>query len=110
MFALETTILINRKIGLKDVVCKTSFQFSCFNKKKINNFLPGNIFEWTDGSESNYTNWDVGQPDDSGGIESCTVVHNVRSSTMLWNDIDCEIPRGYICSTKKGTICIKINK
>jgi len=44
-------------------------------------------FEWLDESDVNYTYWERGQPDNSGGDENC--VHMGYYGTG-WNDQGCE--------------------
>ena len=47
-----------------------------------------------------YTNWQPGQPDDSGGQEGC--VETFLSSALGWHDAPCDELRNYICQIPKG--------
>uniref|UniRef100_A0A914DZN1 C-type lectin domain-containing protein n=1 Tax=Acrobeloides nanus TaxID=290746 RepID=A0A914DZN1_9BILA len=43
----------------------------------------GEKFIWKDGSQVDYTNWHIGEPNDDLGVENCV---DIRSK---WNDIPC---------------------
>ena len=69
----------------------------------------GNGFRWTDGTDTSYTNWQAGEPNDwegsgAGGAncagatngwggEDCTHMY----ADGRWNDARCDFPSGYIC-------------
>ena len=59
-------------------------------------------YEWTDGSPVDYTNWELGEPNDSGGSEEC--VESFLSSGRAWNDNRCDAVRNWICKMPKGKI------
>ena len=42
------------------------------------------IFTWTDGSSAKYTNWNAGEPNNSGGVEDYA---EMLGSTGKWNDL-----------------------
>ena len=44
-------------------------------------------YEWTDVSPVDYTNWQPGEPNDSGGSEEC--VEAYMSAGIGWNDNYC---------------------
>ncbi|XP_059510747.1 C-type lectin-like [Stegostoma tigrinum] len=60
------------------------------------NYKEGAYF-WTDGSSSDFVNWDSGQPDDYRGEEDC--VHFV-DPTINWNDLPCQSKLSFLCSYK----------
>lgn len=42
-------------------------------------------FVWYDGAPVNYTNWNVGEPNNAGGNENCTQIY----PNGTWNDLNC---------------------
>lgn len=42
-------------------------------------------FIWYDGAPVNYTNWNVGEPNNAGGNENCVQIY----PNGTWNDLDC---------------------
>ena len=58
------------------------------------------MFEWTDGSAVQFTNWNTNQPDNWRNYEHC--VHTIHWAEGRWNDIGCAYNMGYICKKKKG--------
>eukprot|EP00978_Attheya_sp_CCMP212_P047363 scaffold421330_cov55-Attheya_sp.AAC.1 len=46
-------------------------------------------FVWTDGSDVNFTNYRVGEPNNNGGGEDCTSMY---SDSNVWNDMPCYRP------------------
>lgn len=62
-------------------------------------------FAWTDGSELDYENWKVNEPNnlDEKCVEALT--HDDPNGVIFtWNDNRCGEKRRYICSVKKGKI------
>ncbi|XP_052860834.1 perlucin-like [Anopheles cruzii] len=58
------------------------------------------IFVWIStnqpvGYGNGYFDFDVGQPDNAGGIEDCMEI--ARGEGVRWNDIRCELKQRYIC-------------
>ena len=60
-------------------------------------------FIWTDGSPTDYTNWDDGEPNDwlgggphcdGTGGEDCTEMYHGGTS---WNDLDCDTEMPFVC-------------
>lgn len=50
-------------------------------------------WEWTDGTPATYTEWGVGEPNDSGG-EDCAEMYG---SANAWNDLGCTAVKPYVC-------------
>jgi hypothetical protein len=53
-------------------------------------------FVWIDGSDSTYTNWAGGEPNDAFANEDCVQMR----VDGLWNDNDCAAGIGYICEVE----------
>lgn len=53
-------------------------------------------FAWTDGSASDFVNWNSGQPDNGGGVkeEDCVVLFGEGK----WNDVPCDNPSTPVCA------------
>jgi hypothetical protein len=51
-------------------------------------------FVWVDGSDSACTNWNAGEPNDSGG-EDCACIN--YAAIGGWNDYPCSSPQPFIC-------------
>ena len=49
----------------------------------------------SDGKPLTYTNWNPGQPDDSGNNEDCVLLWNKYE--FKWNDAPCSLKRSFIC-------------
>ncbi len=56
---------------------------------------------WTDGSGTNYKNWDDGQPDDKGGTWNCV---EMSQSDGTWAVTDCYSNRNWLCKIRRGNI------
>ena len=52
-------------------------------------------YVWSDGTPWDYSNWNPGQPNNSGN-EDCFVT-NFRGNGLLWNDNPCESLSTYVC-------------
>lgn len=66
-------------------------------------------FEWIDGCDLSYTNWDRGQPDNQNNVEACGEVWKFHQQSLTWNDANCQNKHGFICSVKKGIRIIIID-
>jgi len=53
-------------------------------------------FVWLDGIPPAFVSWNVGEPNDAGMAEDCTVLPN---ATGLWNDQGCDPPGHFLCET-----------
>lgn len=61
-----------------------------------NDLAETGVFYWGFSEKTTYTNWDVGQPDNAGGIEHCTEIYP-RYGRFLWNDWQCTERNFFIC-------------
>ena len=57
-------------------------------------------YQWTDGSPTNFTNWNTGQPDNYNNVEECAEIR----SNQLWNDVNCYLNKGWMCTILKGVV------
>ena len=53
---------------------------------------------WVDGSSSNYTNWDLGEPDSNSSTGDCTKIYPASSALAgKWKDERCNLSLNFIC-------------
>ena len=64
----------------------------------LNILNSNNVFQWTDGADALYFNWQTNQPDNANGIEYCVEMYAGQS----WGDQNCYAKRGYTCKIPKG--------
>ena len=86
---------------------KLVFDMAHRNKNKLNsgtNLWVGSrrnsssAWQWVDGNQNSYTNWDSGQPDNKGGNQFCAMMqgwHNIDK----WDDRVCTEKQEYVCKT-----------
>nr|XP_022336336.1 macrophage mannose receptor 1-like isoform X2 [Crassostrea virginica] len=55
---------------------------------------------WTDGSATDYTKWNRGEPNDGQGREDCVAM--LRGYSGVWNDISCFFSKPFVCKVAKG--------
>ncbi|VEN62945.1 unnamed protein product [Callosobruchus maculatus] len=62
----------------------------------------GNNWRWeSTGLPTHYTNWAKGEPNNSGGNETCIeVFFNSAAKTLEWNDKKCEAANYFICESR----------
>ncbi|XP_072046897.1 uncharacterized protein [Amphiura filiformis] len=60
------------------------------------------VFQWTDGSPVDYTNWYPGEPNNAVN-EDCVAVRSQEIWFFEWNDFYCYEVGGYICKKPKET-------
>ena len=51
-------------------------------------------------ADTDYTNWNKGEPNDAGGREDCVFVYQYAASSSLsgkWNDAPCTFSVNYVC-------------
>ncbi|XP_023932374.1 macrophage mannose receptor 1 [Lingula anatina] len=58
---------------------------------------------WSDSTETNFTNWDDGQPDNHNGMERCV---GMFATTGKWRDENCASARGWICTVPLGATTV----
>lgn len=61
----------------------------------LNDLSVEGTWEWIDGSAVTYTEWDSGEPSNSGGGEDC--VHFIANQGTEWNDLGCSTSQNYVC-------------
>ncbi|XP_072049870.1 C-type lectin mannose-binding isoform-like [Amphiura filiformis] len=54
-------------------------------------------FVWSDGTASDFTAWDQGQPNDNQGTEDCAELNHVSLPDKSWNDHNCDLQHSFIC-------------
>uniref|UniRef100_A0A8C6TH94 C-type lectin domain-containing protein n=1 Tax=Neogobius melanostomus TaxID=47308 RepID=A0A8C6TH94_9GOBI len=57
-------------------------------------------WRWSDGSDSQFTNWQSGEPNNVGGAQHCVLEFNSRQ----WNDRSCSDKHKFIC--QKGDTAV----
>ncbi|XP_073701318.1 uncharacterized protein [Garra rufa] len=53
-----------------------------------------NQFKWLDRMLWSYNNWNLGEPNNAGGMENCVETWY----NLAFNDVPCDIPKPFICS------------
>ncbi|KAK2919698.1 hypothetical protein Q8A73_001902 [Channa argus] len=51
-----------------------------------------NVWKWSNGETSNFTNWNVNQPDDYDGDENCAIM-----GSFFWSDVPCGYSNAFLC-------------
>ncbi|CAH1997604.1 unnamed protein product [Acanthoscelides obtectus] len=61
-----------------------------------------NFWRWdSTGRPIHYTNWEKGEPNNSGGTENCLQLRfNTISKTLQWNDCACDASSYFICESR----------
>ncbi|XP_033624558.1 macrophage mannose receptor 1-like [Asterias rubens] len=60
------------------------------------------IFEWVDKTPLDFTNWNVGEPNDYGSGEDCVHLRPGETEAGTWNDLVCSgTNSGFICQLDK---------
>ncbi|XP_006869055.1 PREDICTED: C-type lectin domain family 4 member G-like [Chrysochloris asiatica] len=54
-------------------------------------------YEWVDGVKVSFSHWNVGEPNDSQGGESCIMMLD----TGMWNDAPCNTKDNWICEKRR---------
>uniref|UniRef100_K4I4J7 Lectin-Abr-1 n=1 Tax=Abronia graminea TaxID=278977 RepID=K4I4J7_ABRGR len=54
------------------------------------------VWSWTDNSPSNYTAWNIGEPNNQRSQESCVELWSF-SGYRRWNDKSCKSERAFLC-------------
>ncbi|XP_070563235.1 retinoschisin-like [Ptychodera flava] len=76
-----------------------------YTEGKYNLWLGANDIEsegewkWEDGTSMTYSNWAEAQPDDYQTGEDC--LHILNTGSQQWNDVPCDIHRGYLCEKER---------
>ncbi|KAM9838267.1 lactose-binding lectin l-2-like [Aulostomus maculatus] len=53
---------------------------------------------WSDGTAVDFTSWNEGQPDNTGGAENC--VHTNLGNLLIWNDHQCSQTFPSVCASR----------
>ncbi|XP_028822899.1 ladderlectin-like [Denticeps clupeoides] len=56
------------------------------------------VWLWSNGKPWGYSNWNGGEPNNSGGRENC--IHVLVGLSMRWNDLPCDNVLPYLCAKK----------
>ena len=51
-------------------------------------------FEWEDGNEFEYTNWESDEPNYDG---DCIAINSFDWDYGRWMDFDCDLPNKFVC-------------
>ncbi|XP_071078434.1 uncharacterized protein [Haliotis cracherodii] len=64
-------------------------------------------FKWSDGTPFTWTNWENGQPNNYGNKQDCVEAYTEKYQHQ-WNDLYCSSERTFVCSRKRGSrsICV----
>ena len=68
------------------------------NSNGVSPTSDGADWRWATGEKMTYANWREGLPDGQWRGEDCVE----RSADGLWNDVNCEVERPYICRFEGG--------
>jgi len=63
----------------------------------INDIQNEGQFVWLDGEAAPFTDWNDGEPNDSGGAEDCGVLYTGEASRGAWNDAKCANEYPFVC-------------
>ncbi|XP_046723093.1 C-type mannose receptor 2-like isoform X2 [Silurus meridionalis] len=58
---------------------------------------------WSDKSNSTFSNWKIGQPDNYGQSEYCTAVSFIDSDSGKWTDENCNQTIPFLCYSKSSS-------
>jgi len=67
----------------------------------LNNLVPKDGYQWSDGSPTDYYSWGDGEPNNFEGSENC-IEGQFYAGVEGWNDIECQSKRNWICKIAKG--------
>ncbi|XP_015224405.1 PREDICTED: ladderlectin-like [Cyprinodon variegatus] len=107
-WATAERICIGNGANLASFHSSSEYQFlkNLVNSKKgsyVRTWVGGNdaakdgVWMWTDGSRFSYTRWGKGEPNNTGGRESCMEI-NLRGSSLHLNDEKCSRKSYFICA------------
>ncbi len=69
----------------------------------FNDLTTEGSFVWDHGETVSYTNWQSGQPDNSGGSQDCAVLYQPFS--YKWDDNNCTTTYDYLCEMTLNPSC-----
>ena len=72
----------------------------------LNDLKTKGKYEWSDGSPVSWTNWYVGQPDETTIIKTCVYMSlkGIKRTWMFWKDANCTNKFPFICQKTLGKI------
>jgi hypothetical protein len=74
----------------------------------LNDISAEGTFVWADGSDSKYTNWHGGQPDNWMSNEDCAHFVDSGWNANTWNDNHCDVSLYFLCAKCGGAACIQV--
>ena len=77
-------------IGLNDL-SQEGIKQMIFHISILEFFSCTGVFKWAEThQETDYTNWQEGEPNSHSGDEDCVVTHSVDGESFGWKDQDCD--------------------
>ena len=65
----------------------------------LSSLVVWNDFKWSDETDVDFDNWNNDEPN-GYGYEPCVEMFGAGDMAGRWNDVDCNVTRGYICEIR----------